>query len=64
MAHDPAYQPQPDPSKNARRTPAEKGEASSLAPDELRDDETMDDDKAARALDKIEEVRRKLEPRG
>ena len=60
---DPAYQPQPDPRKNPRRTDAEKGAPSSLAPDELRDTE-LDDDKAAKALNEIEEVRRKLEPRG
>jgi hypothetical protein len=34
---DPAYQPQPDPKHNARKTDAQKGEPSLVAPDELRD---------------------------
>jgi len=33
---DPAYQPQPDPKDNRRRTDAEKGGQSLLAPDALR----------------------------
>jgi len=53
MANDPAAHPQPDPKNDARRPPADE-----------REGETMDDDKAAKALEKIEEVQRKLEPRG
>jgi hypothetical protein len=34
---DPGYQPQPDPKHNLRRTDAEKGEPSLIAPDGLRD---------------------------
>lgn len=60
---DPAHQPQPDPEHNQRRTPAEQDEQSYRGPDELRDTE-LDDRKAAEALRKIEDVRRKLEPRG
>ena len=64
MAQDPAYQPQPDPKDaNKRGTDAEKGAPSSRAPDQSRD-VNLDDEKAAKALEKIEEVRRKLEPRG
>jgi hypothetical protein len=37
MARDPAYQPQPKPENNHRRTDAEKGLASWGAPDEARE---------------------------
>ncbi|MET0293009.1 MAG: hypothetical protein ABW136_11665 [Steroidobacteraceae bacterium] len=60
---DPAYQPQPDPKDNRRRTPAERGEPSSIAPDELRDVDPGDAT-AEKALKAIEAVRQKLEPRG
>ena len=60
---DPAYPSQPDPRNDERRTAAERAEPSSLAPDEPRSEE-MDDEKAAKALEKIEDLRRKLEPRG
>lgn len=53
MAHDTPARPQPDPKNDARRSPADK-----------REGETMDDEKAAKALDKIADVQRKLEPRG
>jgi hypothetical protein len=52
-----------DRKNDERRTAAQRGEAPSLTPDEARDEE-MDDEKAAKALSKIEELRRKLEPRG
>jgi hypothetical protein len=55
--------PQPDPRNEKRRAAPERGEASSLAPEEPRH-EQMDDEKAAKALEKIEDLRRKLEPRG
>jgi hypothetical protein len=41
-------QPQPEPKKNQHRTDAD----------------LLEEDKAAKAMEKIEEVREKLEPRG
>jgi hypothetical protein len=50
---DPVHQPQADPKDDKRTSGADAGEP--------RD---PGDDKAARALEKIEDLRRKLEPRG
>lgn len=64
MAQDPANQPQPDPKNTPHRTPAEQGAASWRAPDDARPDTELTDEQAAEALRKINEVERKLEPRG